>query len=61
MERVAGAGVKPYFEEDGVTIYHGDCREVLPDLEAKADLVLSDPPYNFESKGGGKPNQSPEQ
>jgi site-specific DNA-methyltransferase (adenine-specific) len=37
--------VKPYYEEDGITIYHGDCREVLPSLEA--DLVLTDPPYGM--------------
>lgn len=24
--------VRPYFEEDGITIYHGDCREILPTL-----------------------------
>jgi hypothetical protein len=24
--------VKPYYEEDGITIYHGDCREMLPTL-----------------------------
>ncbi len=34
----------PYYEEDGITIYHGDCREALPELP-KADLVLTDPPY----------------
>ena len=28
----------PYYEQDGVTIYHGDCREVLPTL---APLGLS--------------------
>lgn len=39
--------MKPYFQEDGITIYHGDCREVLPSLEA-CDLLLTDPPY-----GGG--------
>jgi hypothetical protein len=37
--------VKPYYEADGVTLYHGDCREVLPAL-APVDLVLTDPPYN---------------
>lgn len=36
--------MKPYFEEDGITIYHGDCREILPSLR-KVDLVLTDPPY----------------
>ena len=34
----------PYYEHGGITIYHGDCREVLPTL-ARADLVLTDPPY----------------
>ena len=29
---------------DGITIYHGDCREILPQLEP-VDLVLTDPPY----------------
>jgi site-specific DNA-methyltransferase (adenine-specific) len=37
--------VKPYYEENGITIYHGDCREILPSLP-KVDLVLTDPPYN---------------
>jgi site-specific DNA-methyltransferase (adenine-specific) len=38
----------PYYQDDAVTIYHGDCREVLPGL-GKFDLVLTDPPY---SSGG---------
>lgn len=36
--------MKPYFEEDGIVIYHGDCLEILPSLP-KVDLVLTDPPY----------------
>lgn len=36
--------MKPYFQDDAVTIYHGDCREVLPEL-GLVDLVLTDPPY----------------
>ena len=36
--------MKPYYEEDGITIYCGDCRDVLPGLP-KVDLVLTDPPY----------------
>jgi len=35
--------VKPYFQEKGITIYHGDCLEVLP--EVSADAVVTDPPY----------------
>ena len=34
----------PYYDHAGITIYHGDCREVLPGI--KADLVLTDPPYD---------------
>jgi site-specific DNA-methyltransferase (adenine-specific) len=45
--------VKPYFQDDDVVIYHGDCRDILPTLEP-ADLVLTDPPYGIGSlmKGG---------
>ena len=34
----------PYYEHAGIRIYHGDCRDVLPSLDA-VDSVLSDPPY----------------
>jgi DNA modification methylase len=37
---------KPYYDIDGITIYHGDCREILPHLP-KVDLVLTDPPYGI--------------
>lgn len=36
--------MKPYYEQDGIVIYHGDCRDVLPTLEP-VDLVFTDPPY----------------
>lgn len=42
--------MKPYFSEDGITIYHGDCREILPHLP-KVDLVLTDPPYGVGKAG----------
>lgn len=39
--------MKPYYEYGGITIYHGDCQEVLPTLDSETvDLVLTDPPYN---------------
>lgn len=38
--------MRPYYEENGITIYHGDCREILPTLP-KVDLVLTDPPYGI--------------
>jgi site-specific DNA-methyltransferase (adenine-specific) len=37
---------KPYYFQDGITIYHGDCREILPTLDP-VDLVLTDPPYGI--------------
>jgi len=43
---------KPYYEHAGITIYHGDCREILPGLP-KVDLVLTDPPYGTQDLGGG--------
>lgn len=33
--------VKPYFEEDGIVIFHGDCREILPSLSF--DSLITDP------------------
>ena len=33
--------MKPYYEHAGITIYHGDCREVLPQLEAES--IVTDP------------------
>ena len=38
--------VKPYYDHGGITIYHGDCRDVLPILD-RVDLVLTDPPYGI--------------
>ncbi len=38
----------PYYSENGITIYHGDCREILPHLEP-VDLVLTDPPYGIKA------------
>ena len=38
--------MKPYYQDKWVTIYHGDCREVLPELAEKADMVFTDPPYS---------------
>jgi site-specific DNA-methyltransferase (adenine-specific) len=44
--------LKPYYEQDGIVIYHGDCREVLPDVSMEMDLVLTDPPYGILDNGG---------
>lgn len=51
--------MQPYYRDDHVTLYHGDCREILPTLE-RADLVLTDPPYGLGDKwaGGGGTSRS---
>lgn len=36
----------PYYEDDAVRLYHGDCRDVLPALDLVADTGFADPPYN---------------
>jgi len=39
--------IKPYYDDgNGIVIYHGDCRDILPHLP-KVDLVLTDPPYGI--------------
>lgn len=37
--------IQPYYQDPAVTIYHCDCREILPMLP-KVDLVMTSPPYN---------------
>jgi site-specific DNA-methyltransferase (adenine-specific) len=44
--------IEPYYDRDGITIYNGDCLDVLPQLEG-IDVVLTDPPYGIEGGVGG--------
>jgi hypothetical protein len=41
--------LKPYYEQDDIVIYHGNCREILPSI--KADAVVTDPPYGLSFMG----------
>lgn len=38
--------MKPYFQDDAVTIYHGDCLEIMPAL-GRFDAVVTDPPFGI--------------
>ena len=42
----------PYYSDDSVTIYHGDCFELIDCLVA--DVVVSDPPYGMKYVHGGR-------
>lgn len=42
--------LQPYYEDDAVTLYHGDCLDVLPTL-SDVGLVLTSPPYNLNGDG----------
>ena len=50
--------VRPFFEEQGITIYLGDCRHIMP-LLPRFDLLLTDPPYGIGESS--KKNASREQ
>ena len=39
--------MSPYYEDEWVTLYHGDCRDILPSLPA-SDLLCTDPPYGMD-------------
>jgi adenine-specific DNA-methyltransferase len=44
--------VAPFFQHNGVRIFHGDCLKILPPLETESiDFVLTDPPYLVEFRG----------
>lgn len=46
--------MKPYYEHAGITIYHGDCREVLLDVWLGVDLLVTDPPYGIALNTDGR-------
>ncbi len=61
--------MNPYYEDDAVTIYHGDAREVVDDFivdfalagkEYAFDVVLTDTPYGIGLDYGGAFEDSPE-
>lgn len=50
---------RAYYEDGQATIYHGDCREIMPALAASGiGAVIADPPYNVGKKYGRATNDS---
>lgn len=43
----------PYYQDDAVTLYHGDCREVLPQLDP-VQHIITDPPYSDDTHAGAR-------
>lgn len=43
--------MKPYFQNDFATIYHGNCAEILPQIPAPK-IVVTDPPYGMDFVSG---------
>ena len=51
-------GMTPYYQDSAVTIYHGDCREIVPTL-GPVDAVVTDPPYSSGGQFRGDRTQKP--
>lgn len=50
--------MKPYYEDDLVTLYHGDCREVLAAMpDRDVDVVITDPPYDDRTHAMARTNK----
>jgi site-specific DNA-methyltransferase (adenine-specific) len=55
-----GKGLPPCFRcrwqpcrcKDGITLYHGDSREILPFLQQAVDSIITDPPYGIVNRFG---------
>ena len=45
--------MKPYYESNGITIYHGDCAEILSDPLLAGLPIITDPPYGVGVKYAG--------
>lgn len=50
--------MEPYYRDEQVTLYHGDCREVMASMpDTSVDCVITDPPYTERTHGMAKSNK----
>lgn len=51
--------MQPYYEQDGITIYHGDAMRVMPELPPESvATVLTDPPYGIDYQSARRTDKS---
>lgn len=48
--------MNPYYTDDRVTLWHGDCRDILGDVTVTADVLVTDPPYGIAYQSGWHAN-----
>jgi site-specific DNA-methyltransferase (adenine-specific) len=48
----------PFYQDEWVTVYHGDCRDFLP-LLSQVDITFTDPPYGNSTHDGALTLRSP--
>lgn len=44
--------IEPYYQNDLGKLYHGDCLEIMPELE-QVDMIFTDPPYGHNNNNNG--------
>lgn len=47
----------PYYADEAVEVFHGDCRTLLPQLGVEADVTITDPPYDANTHQNAKSNR----
>jgi len=54
--------MQPYYDDgNGIVIYHGDCRDILPMLGGQADALMTDPPFNVGKDYGMSKDDLPDE
>ena len=52
-------GIKAYYQDEYIALYHGDCPEILPQLPGEF-FVFAEPPYNVGKDYKGWDDSMPE-